>query len=171
MPETFPPDAHLREKLFQPIVDRLRIDPQTAKWSCFRFFAVGMTIGVGGLAAAIMTVPLPPGNSPGSIVGMLAFVLFLTIGQVWLQIRRPPAMVLGGGPAIQRIVWVGMCALILALAVMNTVTGSSNAVLGAIVWTMAASWHAGVAGAYVNVCRRPPPPRTDGARKMAFSGV
>jgi hypothetical protein len=171
MAERFPPDAYVREKLFQPIVDRLRIDPQTAKWSCFRFFAVGMTIGVGGLAACLMTIPPPPGTSPGHLVGMLAIVLPLTIGQVWLQIRKPPAMVLDGAPAIQRIVWVGMCALVLALAVMNTVTGTGNVLLGAITWTMAASWHAGVAGAYVNVCRRAPPPRTDGARKVAFSGV
>lgn len=102
---------------------------------------------------------------------MLAIVLPLAIGQVWLQIRKPPAMVLNGAAAIQRIVWVGMCAIILALAVMSAMTGTGDTVLGIITWTMAASWHAGVVGAYVNVCRRPPPPRTDGARKMAFSGV
>jgi len=171
MPETFPPDAHLREKLFQPIVDRLRLDPQTAKWAFFRFFAIGMTIGLGALATCLMTIPAPPGTSPGGLVGMLAIVLPLAIGQVWLQIRKPPAMVLNGAAAIQRIVWVGMCAIILALAVMSAMTGTGDTVLGIITWTMAASWHAGVVGAYVNVCRRPPPPRTDGARKMAFSGV
>ena len=171
MAETFPPDAHLREKLFQPIVDRLRLDPQTTKWSCFRFFAVGMTIGVSALAACLMTIPAPPGTSPATLVGMLAIVLPLTIGQVWLQIRRPPATVLDGVPAVQRIVWVGACALILALAILSAVSGTGNTVLQAIVWGMAASWHAEVAGAYVNVCRKPPPPRNDGARKMALSGV
>jgi hypothetical protein len=59
MDERFPPDAYLREKLFQPIVDRLMIDPQTEKWSCFRFFAIGFTIGFAALAAFIMRLPPP----------------------------------------------------------------------------------------------------------------
>jgi len=171
MDETFPPDAYLREKLFQPIVDKFRIDPQSAKWSCFRFFAVGITISFAGLAAYIASIPQPPGSSTAYLAGMLVFVLIMTILQIWLQIRRPPAMVLNGMPAVQRIAWVGACLLLLALAVLNTMTGTAGPVVTAIGWGMAASWHAGVTGAYVNVCRKPPPPRTDGARKLAFSGL
>jgi hypothetical protein len=171
MSEKFPPDAYLREKLFQPIVNRLRLDPQTAKWSCFRFFAVGITISFAGLAALIMSLPPPPGSAPGYMAGFLVFVVFMAILQIWLQIRRPPAMVLDGIPAVQRVMWIGMCVLFLALAVMNIVSSTASTAGNAIIWGMAASWNAGVAGAYVNVCRRPPPPRTDGARRMAFSGV
>lgn len=171
MTEAFPPDAYLREKLFQPVVDRLRIDPQRAKWSCFRFFAIGITISFGGLAAYIMSLPPPPGAEPGWLVATLAFILLLTIGQIWLQIRRQPAVVLDGTPAVQRIAWIGICVLILGLAFLSTVSGTGNAVVKVIAWGMAASWHAGVAGAYVNVCRRPPPPRVDGARGLAFSEV
>ena len=171
MSEGFPPDAYLREKLFQPIVDRLRLDPQTTKWSCFRFFAIGITISFTGLVALIMSLPHPPGSTHGYFAGFLAFVLFMAILQIWLQVRRPPAMVLKGMHAVQRIMWVGMCVLFLALAVMNIMSSTASTAANAIIWGMAASWNAGVAGTYVNLCRRPPPPRTDGARKVAFSGA
>lgn len=171
MPEKFPPDAYLREKLFQPIVNQFRIDPQTAKWSCFRFFAVGITISLAGLATYIMSLPPPPGSAPGFLVGIIALTLIMTIGQVWLQIRRPPAMVLDGVPAVQRVVWIAACVLVLALVILSGMTSTSGPVVCGIGLGFAASWHVGVAGAYINVCRKPPPPRNDMARRMAFSGV
>lgn len=171
MADEFPPDTYLREKLFQPIVDRLQLDPQKAKWSLFRFFAIGMTLSFAATVALIYSIPMPPDTSPGYFSGFLLFVLLMTVGQIWAQVRRPPAMVLGSVSIVQRALWTVVCIMFLSLAILGIISGDGAKPGDLITCGMALSWHAGVAAAFVNTCRKPPPPRRDTARRMSFAGV
>lgn len=172
MSSDFPPDVYLREKLFQPIVDRLQLDPQKAKWSLFRFFAIGMTLSAAASVAVIYSIPSPRGTSPVYVSGFLLFVLLMAIGQIWNQVRQPTAMVLGDISTIQRMLWSFICILFISLIVLGLVSDWGNYRPGTLITLgMTVSWHAGVAATFVNTCRKPPPPRRETARRMSFAGV
>lgn len=169
MADEFPPDVYIREKLFQPIVDRLQLDPQKAKWSLFRFFAIGMTLSFATTVALIYSIPAPPGTSMGFLSGMLLFTLLMTVGQIWAQVRQPPAMVLGPISMMQRALWILICLMFLSLVVLSVVSGDVTKPGMLITYTMAVSWHVGVAAAFINTCRKPPPPRRDTVRQVSYA--
>lgn len=131
----------------------------------------GMTLSFAGTAGLLLNIPTPTGTSIGTIIAMILVILLLALGQIWNQVRRPPAMAFGGASAVQRVAWAGMCVLFLGLVIMSFVQGRPISPESLITYAMAASWHVGTAATYINVCRNPPPPRRDAARAVSFSGV
>lgn len=166
----FPPDVFIRDRIFQPMVDAFHIDPKVAKWSCFRFMAIGLAIGLGTALIVMISREGPHQRYIMLLVGfyLAAYVSFVT--QIWLQIVAPPYIALRPTATYARMSWLLFCAVMI-LGCVHEIVSPEGTLMGRLVmFGITASWHVGVTGGYLNICRRPPPPRDDRSRRLSFVG-
>jgi hypothetical protein len=169
MTTEFPPELFIRERIFQPIVNRTQVDPQIAKWSCFRFFAIGMILSYGSICATTM-MDGTTGTSRWWAPVVLLLMLAGTIWQIWSQVRHPGFTTLDVSSSMLRCMWAFAGILAFTMAITSLIQGDGSTFQTVIIFGMAASWTAGVSAAFVNVCRKPPPRKPDVARRLAFAG-
>lgn len=155
------PDAFIRDRLFQPLVDRTGIDPQSSKRSMFSMFAIGL-VATYVLVYLVILAETPPGTIPWHMPVILAFLTGVGIRQVWSQVSTQAGGMHPFAPAM-RIMWVGLATMSTLMATTSIVVRANASAAGDVAGVLlSASWSMAVASAYLNVCRNPPPrkPRT-----------
>ena len=166
----FPPDIFIRDRIVQPIVDTFHIDPQIAKWSCFRFMTIGLAMSLTSALLVMMVQQGPHQQYMMMVAGIYLIGYTFMVAQVGLQIGDLPYRAMRGFDVSVRMIWLVYCAIMLTGCVRELVLANGTMIRRIVMLSITASWHAGVASAYLNICRRPPPPRDDGAKRIAFAG-
>lgn len=150
------PDAFIRDRLFQPLVDRTGMDPQSTKRTLFSMFAIGLVVTY-ALIYLIVVASAPPGTVSWAFPTILAILTAIGIAQVRGQVSTQAGGMHPFAPAM-RIMWVGLATTSLLLVVASIVTRSNGSTVGNVAGILLTlSWWMAVGSAYLNVCRNPPP--------------
>ena len=164
------PDTFLREQVAQRIVNRFQLDPQKAKFTLMRFCAIGMPIGYVVAMIHLVQRPMQSNSTIGIIAGYVLFVLTAGVFAIFRQVKSPGFVSMDAASAMERMLWVLVCFMSIRESVFQATGSIAPMIAHLFVWIMTASWNAGVAAAYLNLCRRPPPRDRNKARRVAFVG-
>lgn len=165
------PDAFLIDRVFQPLVDRLGLEPRTVAIRAYRIHAVG-TLSILVLswmlsfrylleqsAKPSLDGPGITPYEPGMYIGAMA--IQMAIQRHFMKTKMPsrldPNMVLG------RVSHLITSILVCCLTAFILIEPRFPAKLGAIALSFAIVWLTGLASLYVHACRPPPPPRDQGS--------
>jgi hypothetical protein len=161
------PDAFLIERVFQPMVDRFRIDPIKAKKALYRF----MTIASIGSFLIYWSMTIRTDWISGSSPLPILLTLLLLMGFIATTGLHISGRGLAGGPAIDRAEAmpprIGMVVIFLLMTVMaywgfTSDLPVTSRILGI---TFSLSMMMGAPIVYLHECNPPPPP---GRRREAL---
>lgn len=158
-------DAMILEHLFQPVIDRLGIDPERWAWKLYRAFV--MTMVTAGAALATMEVEGILPSTPIDLYLGIPCMVFGSISMTHVMLRFPSYWYLQMiGPVFRLIM---MCLAIHSLPVVllsifgeadmpSQVAGSHTPlIMRLMAFSLSVSLPLGAAALYVRICRRPPP--------------
>jgi len=151
------PDAFMLDRVFQPLVDRLGVDPDPLAKTVFRMHVIGMVAGMGALWTSAMPTLQLTGSSPW-LPALMAVPMLLNTAQIGWQLRWPQAACLRPVCRVQRMLWMLMIVVLLWMTIHMVMTNAGMlAKIGMMV--EAAAWTMAVSALYLHLCRRPPPRR------------
>lgn len=170
------PDAFLIDRVFQPLVDRLGLEPRMAAKRTYRVHMVG-TLSVLLLswmlsfrylaeqsARPSMDGPGITPFEPGIYIG--AMVIQIAIQRHFMKAKGParldPNMILG------RVSYLVLSILICCLTASILVEPRFPVKFGAMLLLFTIFWLTGLVALYVHSCRPPPPPHDQGSMRPMF---
>lgn len=151
------PDAYIRERIFQRIVDHTGIAPQKTKWTFFRVFAIGILLSYG--AMVLIGFGQSAGRTPDPSVGVAMLLLALfTVVAIRNLVNVPQHDAFDFFTATMRLVCVttGCAMAYYSVGMMLGYHGTST-INAVTMHSVTVSWIAGVTASYLNICRTPPP--------------
>lgn len=165
------PDALVVEHLFQPVVNRLGIDPERWAWKLYRAFV--MTMVTAGAAMATMQVEGILPSTPIDLYVGLPCMVFGLISMTHAMLRfpgYPPLEVVG---PFFRLIMMGMAIHALPVVLLSVfgeadmpsqvAGGHTPLIMRLMGFSLSLAFPLGAGALYVRICRRPPPkpPRGD----------
>lgn len=158
-------DALIVEHLFQPVIDRLGIDPERWAWKLYRAFV--MTMVTAGAAMGTMQVDGILPSTPIDLYVGLPCMVFGTISMTHAMLsfpRFPPLQLVG---PVFRLLMIGVAIHGLPVVLLSVfgeadmpsqiAGGHTPLIMRLTGFSLSLSFAFGAGALYVRICRRPPP--------------
>lgn len=149
-------DTALRERVFQPLVDRFHLDPTRSSAAAQRFHVIAMTTA--SITAGAVLFPLDPSfGSRLALISLLALPFYSLTYQVHRRLRRQPCANMDWEAVLQRLLmaFVGLFTCVAMLSVVMAPGAGMLLRIAALSWGLATP--AAAVAMYLQVCRKPPP--------------
>lgn len=156
-PSKLDPDAFIRERVFQRIVNVTGIDPKTSAQGALRLHIIISTTCMLALLAWCLPLVLAKGQSI-FIPVMMAVMMLGNISMPFEALRHSPAWSLRTTAAAHRILMIGVVALLWAMSFM-TMGLKIRVMVRMSIIGLGLGWPMGVGAIYLHLCL-PAPPRT-----------
>jgi hypothetical protein len=164
-----PFEQRIVDTVFQPMVDRFQLDPNKACWSVFRSHAIGFAT-TNTLFWGLVSQNVPAGDP-----GMMKVYVLIALGPIMtimigIGMRFHDMMRLHRTDWMVRISAIAFTIADLPASILVLTAPRAPTMAKGLVVLMAVSLALTVIATYLQICRKPPPPRDreDRVRKLSF---
>jgi hypothetical protein len=144
------------------------MDPDKAKWTSFRMSAIGMAVT--WVTITIVVPGFSPLETGGFFNGFIMLgMMSITVLHVWTQVRIPKHASYDFFALLARMTYVFTAAIMTCMSIGSVLVSYKGGPIAHIgMHGLTLSSIAAVGAVYLNMCRKPPPRRTE--ERSALTG-